>query len=47
MTLNEYIELSKIFSSPKSRFFINGVLDSVVDYLKDTGSINKFGSGLL
>ena len=31
VSMNEYIELSKIFSTPKSKFFINGILDSLVE----------------
>ena len=47
VTLNEYIELSKIFSSSKSKYFINGILDSIIEELKKSGEIVKVGRGLL
>jgi N utilization substance protein B len=34
VTLNEYIDLAKIFSTPKSAIFINGILDTIVEELK-------------
>jgi len=46
VTFNEYIELSKIFSTPKSANFINGILDKIVQKLQETGEINKIGRGL-
>ena len=47
VTLDEYIEISKADSSPKSGAFINGVLDKAVALLKDTNEIVKAGRGLL
>ncbi len=47
VSLDEYIEISKTYSSPKSGAFINGVLDKVVALLKDTNEIVKTGRGLL
>ncbi|MFM1932937.1 MAG: hypothetical protein RL226_2240 [Bacteroidota bacterium] len=47
VTLNEYIELSKYYSTPKSNGFINGVLDQLFTKLKDEGIIKKVGRGLL
>jgi N utilization substance protein B len=47
VTLNEYIELSKTFSTPKSNSFINGILDKLVFELKSNNKINKTGRGLL
>ncbi|MGI6719233.1 MAG: transcription antitermination factor NusB [Bacteroidales bacterium] len=47
VTINEYIEISKIFSTPKSRFFINGILDTLVVELKKDNQINKTGRGLI
>lgn len=47
VTLNEYIELSKYYSTPKSNGFINGVLDQLFAKLKEDGSIKKIGRGLL
>ncbi|MBN4061627.1 MAG: transcription antitermination factor NusB [Flavobacteriales bacterium] len=47
VTLNEYIELSKIYSTPKSKLFINGVLDKLAIELKASGKIVKEGRGLV
>jgi len=47
VTLNEYIELSKHFSTPKSNTFINGILDKLVADFKASGKIQKTGRGLL
>ncbi|MEM9051523.1 MAG: transcription antitermination factor NusB [Bacteroidota bacterium] len=47
VTLNEYIEISKYYSTPKSSTFINGVLDKLFDQLKNTGEIKKVGRGLI
>ena len=46
VTLNEYIELSKNYSTPKSKLFINGILDKLIPQLKAEGKINKSGRGL-
>ena len=47
VTLNEYIELSKMFSTPKSKVFINGILDKMISELKRNNEIKKTGRGLL
>ncbi len=47
VTLNEYIELSKEYSTPKSGNFINGILDKLKSDLEDKGDIRKIGRGLL
>jgi len=47
VTMNEYIDISKIFSTPKSKTFINGVLDSVYKDLSENGKITKTGRGLV
>ena len=47
VSLDEYIELSKYYSSPTSSTFINGVLDKVVESLTEEGKVNKSGRGLL
>ncbi len=47
VTLNEYIEISKYYSTPKSRIFINGLLDKILDGLKADNKINKQGRGLM
>ena len=46
VTLNEYIEISKFYSTPKSNGFINGVLDKGIVRLEKEGKINKVGRGL-
>lgn len=46
VTLNEYIEISKFYSTPKSNGFINGVLDKAISRLEKDGKINKVGRGL-
>ncbi len=47
VTLNEYIELAKYFSTPKSKTFINGVLDKLIVEFKEQGIIKKTGRGLI
>jgi len=47
VTLNEYLEISKFYSTSKSNVFINGVLDKVVFQLKDEKKIVKKGRGLI
>lgn len=47
VSLNEYIELSKSYSTPKSKFFINGVLDKLAADMKTSGKIAKTGRGLI
>jgi N utilization substance protein B len=47
VTLNEYIEISKFYSTPKSNGFINGVLDKAFHEMKEKGEYRKTGRGLL
>lgn len=47
VTINEYIEISKDYSTPKSNTFINGILDKILDELKAEKKIQKFGRGLI
>ena len=47
VTINEYIELSKYYSTPDSRRFVNGILDKLSATLKDEGKIMKSGRGLV
>ncbi len=47
VTLNEYIELAKYYSTHKSSTFINGVLDRITKDFKEQGKIVKTGRGLL
>ena len=47
VSLNEFIEISKIYSTPKSKLFINGILDKLVNDFKTEGKISKVGRGLM
>jgi transcription antitermination protein NusB len=47
VTINEYIDISKIFSSPKSKQFINGMLDKLAIHFREEGTLNKAGRGLI
>ena len=46
VSLNEYIEISKYYSTPKSRLFVNGILDNAVKSLKLEEKVNKVGKDL-
>jgi len=47
VTINEYIDISKYYSTPKSNVFINGVLDKAVHMLSKKKKIKKSGRGLI
>ena len=47
VTLNEYIELAKYYSTNRSSTFINGVLDRITKDFREEGKIVKAGRGLL
>jgi len=47
VTINEYIDISKIFSSPKSKLFINGMLDKLALHFREEGTLKKSGRGLI
>lgn len=47
VSINEYIELAKNYSTPKSRQFVNGILDVMAKELKSTGDVKKSGRGLI
>ncbi len=47
VTLNEYLEISKFYSTTKSSVFINGVLDKVMLQLKEEKKVQKAGRGLI
>lgn len=47
VTINEYIEISKDYSTPKSSYFINGVLDKLLKEYNTSGRLKKIGRGLL
>ncbi len=46
VTLNEYLEIAKEYSTPKSSIFINGVLDKLAKEYKSEGKLQKIGRGL-
>ncbi|MEC7771469.1 MAG: transcription antitermination factor NusB [Bacteroidota bacterium] len=46
VTLNEYLEIAKEYSTPKSSIFINGVLDKLAKEYKSDGRLQKIGRGL-
>ena len=47
VTINEYIDISKVYSTPKSKQFVNGVLDKLSAEFIESGLIKKSGRGLL
>jgi len=47
VTINEFLEIAKEYSTPKSSIFINGVLDKLVKEYKVEGKLKKVGRGLL
>jgi N utilization substance protein B len=47
VSINEYIDISKTYSTPKSKQFVNGLLDVMAKELIESGEIRKSGRGLL
>jgi len=47
VTLNEYLDIAKYYSTEKSNIFINGVLDKILSQMKADNKINKTGRGLI
>lgn len=47
VTINEYLEIAKEYSTPKSSIFINGILDKLVKEYDAAGELNKVGRGLM
>ena len=45
-SINEYLEISKEYSTPKSSIFINGILDKIVKEFETANKLNKIGRGL-
>ena len=45
-TINEYLEIAKEYSTPKSSIFINGILDKLVKEFESSKKLNKIGRGL-
>ena len=47
VSINEYIDISKEYSTPKSKLFINGIIDKLATEYKAEGKIVKTGRGLV
>ena len=47
VTINEAIEIAKAFSTEKSGKFVNGVLDAILDELRESKTLHKTGRGLI
>ena len=47
VAMNEYIDMAKYYSTPKSKNFVNGILDSLLIEFKKEGIIKKTGRGLV
>jgi N utilization substance protein B len=47
VSINEYVEISKFYGTPKSRSFVNGLLDRLVQKLVNDGDVVKEGKGLV
>jgi len=47
VSINEYLEIAKEYSTPKSSIFINGILDKLVKEYNTQGKLNKIGRGLM
>ena len=46
VTINEYLEIAKEYSTPKSSIFINGILDKLVKQYESENKLKKEGRGL-
>jgi len=46
VTINEYLEIAKEYSTPKSSIFINGILDKLVKKYQQSNTLKKSGRGL-
>lgn len=47
VTINEYLEIAKEYSTPKSSIFINGILDKLIKEYEESDTLNKTGRGLM
>jgi N utilization substance protein B len=47
VSINEYIDISKTYSTPRSKDFINGILDNIMHELRESKEIKKTGRGLV
>jgi transcription antitermination protein NusB len=45
VTINEYLEIAKLYSTPQSKDFINGILDSILKDLREQNKLRKVGRG--
>ena len=46
VSINEFIDISKEYSTPKSKDFVNGILDKLMKTLSEDGRVKKEGRGL-
>lgn len=47
VTINEYVEMAKSYSTPKSKIFVNGILDKTLKDLQEEGKIRKSARGMM
>ena len=47
VSINEYVDISKYYSTPNSRSFVNGLLDKIIKDMMAQGEIEKSGKGLM
>jgi len=47
VTINEYLEIAKLYSTPQSKDFINGILDSILRDLREQSKLHKVGRGAI
>ena len=47
VTINEYLEIAKEYSGPKSSIFLNGIMDKLLNEFQENNRIKKVGRGLL
>jgi len=47
VSINEYLEVAKEYSTPKSSIFINGILDKLSKEYQEQNRLNKMGRGLM
>lgn len=46
VSMNEYVEISKYYGTPKSRVFVNGILDRIVKKLTEEGKVTKIETNI-
>ena len=47
VTINEYVDISKFYSTPNSKVFVNGLLDKILQQMVKDGKVVKSGRGLV